>query len=344
MICKRNWMTSCVFAGATLLGVCVAPRDASAAKKTADRCAPTPTSSVVVNVKDKGTRGDGRTDDTAAIQKAIDKVAGTGGTVLVPDGIYLIDAVGGKGLALKRDMTLKLSKGATLKTIPNASDHSFILTIANASNVTVVGGTLHGDRAEHTGKTGEWGMGLRIGSNAEHVTVVGVTSKDMWGDGFFIEGAKDVTFCSVTADHNRRQGLSVIEADGVVVMDSVFSNTRGTRPSAGIDLEPDRGDQQITNVQIQHSKFLNNAGAGVLISGRKHTTNVSNVEITHNVFTGAVPIKIEYAPAVLDAAICKNRQIMPRSEPTGILSTAAISAEQVVLQTECGDRRLLIRR
>jgi hypothetical protein len=42
-----------------------------------------------VNVKDKGAKGDRTTDDTAAIQAAIDKAGGTGGTVLVPKGTYM---------------------------------------------------------------------------------------------------------------------------------------------------------------------------------------------------------------------------------------------------------------
>ena len=46
---------------------------------------------------------------------------------------------------------------------------------------------------------------------------------------------------------------------GFEVTNSVFKNTRGTRPSAGIDLEPDRETQTITNVRIAHSKFLDNA-------------------------------------------------------------------------------------
>lgn len=320
------------------------PLEASARPGASEGCAKAPTSSRVVNVKDKGARGDGRTDDTAAIQTAIDKVAGTGGTVLVPDGTYMINAIAEARLSLGRDMTFKLSKGATLKAIPNGLEHSTVLKISNVSNVTVVGGTLQGEREEHKGKTGEYGMGLWIGPGAEHVTVSGVTSKEMWGDGFFIDGAKDVTFCSVTADRNRRQGMSVIEADGLVVTNSVFSNTGGTRPSAGIDLEPNEGTELIKNVRIENSKFLNNVGAGVLISGKKGTTNVSNVEITRNLFTGILPIKIEYAPAVLNSAICNNRQIIPRSEPSGGLSAFAGPAEEIVLQSECGDPRIQIRR
>ena len=38
-------------------------------------CTPPPASTLIVNVKDKGALGDGRTDDTAAIQAAIDATA-----------------------------------------------------------------------------------------------------------------------------------------------------------------------------------------------------------------------------------------------------------------------------
>lgn len=313
----------------------------AAAQPSAPECEKPPSSHVLVNVKDLGARGDGRTNDTIAIQKAIDEVAGTGGTVLVPDGIYMVDAVDKETqLNLRRSMTLKLSTGATLKAIPNNSVSSSILTIAGVSKVTVIGGTLEGDREQHAGKSGEWGMGIRIGPRAEHITVSGVTAKEMWGDGFYVEGARNVTFCSVTADHNRRQGLSVIEVDGLLVTNSVFENTRGTPPSAGIDLEPDAAAQPVANVRILHSKFLNNAGAGILISGQKHTSNVSNVAITNNLFTGTLPIKIENASAVHDAAICKNRQITRQSESYGGLSSFSEPVEVVIHQSECGDFRL----
>jgi polygalacturonase len=141
-----------------------------------------------MNVKDKGAAGDGRTDDTAAIQAAIDAVAATGGTALVPDGVYMVSAVE-NNLKLKSDMTLKLAGGAVLKAIPNDATHYAILTISGVSNVWVTGGTLEGERSEHRGKSGEWGMGIRIDDRAKNITIAGLTSKKMWGDGFYVQAA-----------------------------------------------------------------------------------------------------------------------------------------------------------
>jgi polygalacturonase len=331
---------ACAVLSAALLASWFAPSPALAAAG----CAGTPASPLVVNARQKGTKGDGRTDDTAALQAALDKVAGTGGTVLVPDGVYMVDAASERRLKIRNDTTLKLSSGATIKAIPNGAQSYALLTVTGASNVTVTGGTLEGDRAQHTNKEGEWGMGLSILAGAKNITVSGVTSKEMWGDGFYVESAQGITFCSVISDHNRRQGLSVIEVDGLQVMNSVFSNTQGTRPSAGIDLEPDDVKQKISNVRIHNSKFLNNKGPGILVAGKKHASLISRLEITENLFVGELPLKIEYSPEVLQSQICRNRQIVREVAETGSLSTYQEPKEVLVVQHECGDNGLQVRR
>lgn len=228
-------------------------------------CAPAPTSSLVVNVRAVayGAKGDGVTDDTAAIQRAVNAVAGTGGTVGVPDGTYMVNAVaqGSMGIRLGSNMTLRLSPGAVLKAIPNASANYAILAVSFANRVNIVGGTLLGERSAHTGSRGEWGMGLSI-SNSDQVVVDGVTAKECWGDGFYItDRSTNVTLCHVTADHNRRQGLSVTSVDGLVVRSSTFKNTAGTEPECGIDFEPNDG-QTINNALVTGCTLANNAGSG----------------------------------------------------------------------------------
>ena len=318
------------------LALLLLPLESVAQPSTLKGCAPAPKSPLTINVKDKGAKGDGQTDDTAALQRAIDAVGKKGGTVFVPDGTYMINAVGPKQVSLKSATTLKLSAGATLKAIPNAEKAYSILTISAVSDVAVVGGTLLGDRDEHQGSAGEWGMGIMVMEGAERITIDRVTSRKMWGDGFYVGSGKHVTFCSVVADRNRRQGLSITQAHDVTVTDSVFSNTRGTDPSAGIDLEPDRPDQTITRVLIRRSKFLRNAGPGVLIAAQKRAQNVSDVVISNNYFQGTPPIKIKYAPGVLDSAICQNRYVVPR-ETASDFSAVGDSGGQTTVTAGCGD-------
>lgn len=330
----KTFRTSRVLLSALVAGMFAAP--AASAEERAKGCAVAPASQLVVNVRDKGAKGDGRTDDTEAIQAAIDAIGGSGGTVLVPGGTYMVDAVKKKRrLSLRSDMTLKLAKDAVLKAIPNDSRKYAVLSISNVSNVSVVGGTLEGDRTEHKGNAGEAGMGIRIDDDAKRVTISGVTSRKMWGDGFYIEGGKDIKFCNVIADSNRRQGLSIVEANGVLVTDSVFRNTHGTRPSAGIDLEPDHAEQKIVNVRIQNSKFIDNAGPGIEIAGKRGS--VAKVELARNMFRGNRPILVENAPAVLTSSICDNRQVTSQTARSEGPYAFADTIDVVVHQNDCGE-------
>lgn len=246
-------------------------------------------SSLVVDVKTTGAKGDGLTDDTLAIQAAIDQVGGTGGTVLVPDGTYMIDATraGGAGLDLEADMTIRLSSGAVLKVIPNALGGYRLLRIG-APNVAVVGGTLEGDRAAHLGTTGEHGMGITI-SGASSVVIEGVTIKEFWGDAIYVtSGARRVSVCDVVTDHNRRQGISIIDVDGMRVTRSTFKNTIGTPPAAGIDFEPNEGNR-VNDVVVSGCVTENNGGDGFQIGvPGKHTGTafITAVVIDGNIVRG----------------------------------------------------------
>lgn len=223
-------------------------------------CAINMASKPITNVREQGAVGDGITDDTKALQRAIDRASVAGGVVVVPDGVYLVDAV--KGVRLKSDVVLKLSENAVIKAAPNGSTNYSILRIENASNVAIIGGVLLGERYQHQGKKGEWGMGVSLAA-ATNIIIKNVVSKDNWGDGFYIGGnSKDVSFCSVVADGNRRQGMSIISGENILVANSSFMNTKGTAPQAEIDIEPD-AKEMVRGVKIVNSKFWNNSGAGI---------------------------------------------------------------------------------
>ena len=77
---------------------------------------------VSLNVVDAGAKGDGVTKDTAAIQKALDAcTAAGGGTILVPDGIYLTGSI-----VIGANTTLQLASHAQILGSPDIADYPIV--------------------------------------------------------------------------------------------------------------------------------------------------------------------------------------------------------------------------
>ncbi len=98
----------------------------------------------VFNVRDYGVRADGKTNDAAAIQRAIEAAASVGGGVVYfPPGNYLSGT-----LVLKSNVTLHLGRGATLWGSRNMADYDppHLIYAREAENVAVEGGgTINGN-------------------------------------------------------------------------------------------------------------------------------------------------------------------------------------------------------
>ena len=80
-------------------------------------CLGLPVCAATFNVRDFGATGDGKTFDTAAIQKALDACKAAGGTVEFPAGTYL-----SQPLTLHGKTTIQLDAGATLQASTNQMD------------------------------------------------------------------------------------------------------------------------------------------------------------------------------------------------------------------------------
>ena len=66
-------------------------------------------------------------------------------------------------------------------------------------------------------------------------------------------------------DNNYRQGISVISAQHLRVENCWFSNTIGTAPQAGVDIEPNQPFQRLIDVVFDKCRFTGNAGNGIKI-------------------------------------------------------------------------------
>jgi len=105
----------------------------------------------VVNVKEFGAKGDGVTDDTMAIQTAINAIPSTGGIVFFPKGIYIITAA----IKIKDDLVLlgsgqaseiKIANGANIDILVNANYPS----AGGGNRAKILNLKLNGNKANNT--------------------------------------------------------------------------------------------------------------------------------------------------------------------------------------------------
>ncbi|MBS1511308.1 MAG: glycoside hydrolase family 28 protein [Bacteroidetes bacterium] len=108
----------------------------------------TTTAQKIYNIKNFGARGDGKTDDAAAIQKAIDACSKTGGQVLIPAPFTFMASP----FVLKSSIDFHLEAGATVLANPNEKvytksafrnnpgEGTTWISAENIQNLTISGG------------------------------------------------------------------------------------------------------------------------------------------------------------------------------------------------------------
>ena len=249
-----------------------------------------PTSATIgtttIDVRSKGAFGDGQHDDTAAFQAAINALPSTGGTVTVPAGRYMIDA--SRAISMRSHTRLQMDPLAELDVIPNSLSRYWAIKVWYVNDVQIVGGRIVGDRVQHQGTTGEWGYGINI-TASNSVSISDINISNCWGDGVLISAAGsgssikmsgNIVLNRIVSTNNRRQGLSIAPSHDVLVMNSTFSNSNGTAPQAGIDIEP-MSQGEVANVRLQNNVLSGNRGNGLEVHD-----HVSGLIVSRNTMQG----------------------------------------------------------
>ena len=183
---------------------------------------------------------------------------------------------------LGSNQTVKLSPGAVIeakrfapfwndsKTV--SEPHPLISTAqAGSFNVTIQGAAgviIRMHKADYMNPKlypihNEWRYGLFLSSGSRHISVSDLTISAAGGDGICIAyAASDIHLARLVLDDNYRNALTITNGKDLLIEDCVFSNTSGTAPSAGVDIEPDWAWSDLSNITFRRCQFVRNWGAG----------------------------------------------------------------------------------
>lgn len=275
---------------------------------------------ITINIKEFGAKGDGITDDTQAIQNAINKVK-ENGTLFIPDGVYMIkgaktdnntysdDIAKNDVLGLKLHSCMNVvfeSKNAILKMLPNNASTCSIINIQNCENIKIIGGVIDGNKDNQTlheystpsGQIGgywndQWRSGCFIYGTNKNIVFEGIDFINHVGDGIMGHTFdNDKLPCNITVnnclfDKCGRTGVHVGGGKNYIVKNSKFTNILKTNTNVsqisniGVDIEANW--IYLEQVLVDNCVF-DNVENGILANYCKKNIIVSNCNFINSIY------------------------------------------------------------
>jgi polygalacturonase len=226
-----------------------------------------------VSALDAGAAGDGRTDDTRALEQAIDHL-GPGDTLRLPAGRTFAH-----GSVLHVDRPgITISGGGTLL----ATDEESSAVQVAANDVTLSGITVQTAHTTHRWTAPEQnGVWLDGGSNIvlADVTVIGSASA-----GVFVQGTQGFTITGITVRDTRADGIHMTAGAAHGLVKDVLTENTGDDGVAVVSYTDDNEQAQDIRIQSPHVHGNTN-GRGVTVVGGKDVT-ISDVDVRHTAAAG----------------------------------------------------------
>ncbi|NEU08806.1 hypothetical protein GZH53_10825 [Flavihumibacter sp. R14] len=233
----------------------------------------------LVNSLPAGYVKDGSKDYTSYVQAAITKYS----NIVFPAFPILIND---NGLRIGSNKTISFPEGSEVRLKGTSSSGYYMLNIYDATNVTLYNPVVVGDRNSHIGTSGEFGIGIGI-RGSSNITIYSPKVSNCWGDGIYIGQAVDKSICKniVIKDaylrKNRRDGISIIAVDGLL-LDNIYAGyTDGTKPMTGINFEPNNPECELKNIRINNPVTEFNGSNGIQVTAHHMLGSINkNVDIT----------------------------------------------------------------
>lgn len=189
----------------------------------------------IYNVRDYGAKGDGKTNDQAAIQKAIDQCKTNGGTVLLKEGLFLSGQ-----LMLTSNMTLHIDSTAILLGIQSDAETAYphhmievkfpnrmeqdcqrrLLYGNHVSNVTITGGgTINGQ-----GDFDPWMNVKELGTEKDRPSLIAFV------------GSQNITVANLTMLRPACWTQVYIESDSITLSNLTINTGKLSPNRDGIDI------------------------------------------------------------------------------------------------------------
>lgn len=253
----------------------------------------------IFNVKDYGASGNGTTNDSLAIGRALAAAyAAGGGQVYLPEGTYMISGGGGiRGPVLSLHDNISLvGDGAGLSTLklPNwaAAGATSFLAADGAQNVSISNLTLDGNRDYNNGTLVGW-----YSSTATGVKIDGVEFKNFSGPALKLSGwaglgPRDIEI-SNSSIHDNSTGVEALNmVDGVLHNNAVYNNGLGLNVGGQVTLTDNLVyDNNLGGIAVQGSgttisggSVHDNALNGIKVTGSNYS--ISDVDIHDNQGSG----------------------------------------------------------
>ncbi|HZL09750.1 MAG TPA: glycosyl hydrolase family 28 protein [Prolixibacteraceae bacterium] len=313
-----------------------------------------------VNILEFGAKGDGKFDNTSAIQKAIDACAKEGGgTVVISEGTFLSGT-----LFLKDNITLRINRMAVLKGIPKLDSYPGIhfrekgfIRIDGVQNVTIEGeGIIDGSGGHEVFQQGEGGNNrpyLVHVRKSKHVVIkdINLKSPAFWTLRLFENDGVRIDGISIYSHSNWNNDGIDIDSKNVLI-----SNCRIDTDDDGICFKSD-GTQLCENITVTnciigsdcnpikfgtagHAGFKNIAISNCVIQSASESIHWSwrkSIEGVADSITGISGIALEMVDGgIIDQITISNISMVgiqtpifirlgSRKNPTGSLKNVLIS-------------------